>query len=64
MDGYDAIRLFGHEAIKPVVAHGPRSVDVVEFQQHLLLNLRPHITVPMLAFQIHLLDQKTLETPA
>ena len=32
-----AIRLFGAEAIRLLVAHGPWSVNLAEFQQHLLL---------------------------
>ena len=51
MDGYEAIRLFGYEAIRLSVAHGPWSVNLVDFQQHLLFSLGPHITVPILAFQ-------------
>ena len=51
MDGYEAIRLFVYEAIGLSVARGPWSVNLVDFQQHLLFSLRPHITVPILAFQ-------------
>ena len=50
VDGYEAIRLFGYEAIRLSVAHGPWSVNLVDFQQHLLFSLGPHITVPTLAF--------------
>ena len=57
VDGYEAIRLFGYEAIRLSVAHGPWSVNLVDFQQHLLFSLRPHITVPILAFQIDAFDR-------
>ena len=40
-----------YEAIKVLVAHGPRSVSLVDFQQHLLISLRPHITVPIMVFK-------------
>ena len=54
MNGHDAIKLFGYDAIKLRVAHGPWNVNLVDFQQYLLLqfSLRPQITVPMKAFQI------------
>ena len=51
VDGYEAITLFGYEAGGLLVAHGPWSVDFVDFQQHLLFSLRPRITVPTFAFQ-------------
>ena len=56
VDGYEAIRLFGYEAIRLSVAHGPWSVNLVDFQQHLLFSLGPHITVPILAFQTDIAD--------
>ena len=31
MDGYEAMKLFGYEAIKLLVAHGPWSVNLVDF---------------------------------
>ena len=43
-------RLFGYEAIRLAVGHGPWSVNLVDFQQHVLFSLGPHITVPILAF--------------
>ena len=43
MDGYEDIQLFGDEAFKLLVAHGPWSVHLVGFQQHLLHSNRPHI---------------------
>ena len=49
VDGYEAIRLFGYEAIKLLV-DGQWGVNLVDFQQHLMFSLRPHITI--LAFQI------------
>ena len=51
MDGYEAIGLFCYEAIRLLVAHGPWSVSFTDFQQHLLFSHRPHISVPILAFQ-------------
>ena len=48
---YEAIRLFGYEAIRLLVAHGTWSVNLVDFQQHLLFSLGPHIKVSILAFQ-------------
>ena len=35
------------------MAHGPWSVNLVNFQQHLLFSLDPDITVPILTFQIN-----------
>ena len=37
LDGYERIRLFGSEAIRLFEAHAPWTVDLVNFQQHLLL---------------------------
>ena len=51
VDGHEAIRLFGHEAIRLSVSHVPWNVNLVDFQQTVLFNLGPHITVPILAFQ-------------
>ena len=51
MDGYEAIKLFGYEAIRLSVAHGPGSVHLVDFQPHLFFSLRPEITVPIFDFQ-------------
>ena len=34
----EAIRLFGYEAIKLILAHGPWSVNLADFQQHLLFS--------------------------
>ena len=53
VDGYEAIRLFGNEAIRLSVAHGPWNVNLVDFQQHLLFSLGLHITVPISAFHNH-----------
>ena len=46
-----AMRLFGYDAVRLLVAHRPWSVNLVDFQQHLVFSLRPHITVPILASQ-------------
>ena len=48
---WTAVKLLGNYTIKLSVANGPWDVNLVDFEQHLLLNLRPHITVPILAFQ-------------
>ena len=53
VDGYEVIRLFDYEATRLSVVHGPWSVSLVDFQQHLFFSLRPHITDPFLAFQIN-----------
>ena len=53
-DAYEATQLFVYEAIKQLVGHGPWNVNFVDFQQHLLFRLRPHITIPVSAFQNHM----------
>ena len=60
MDGYEAIGVFGYEAIRLSVAHGPCNVNLVDFQQHLFFSLRPHNTVPILAFQSMALEFHSL----
>ena len=45
------MRVLGYGAIRLPVAHSPWSVNLGDFQQHLLFSLRFHITVPILAFQ-------------
>ena len=42
-----SIRLLGCEAFRLLIAHGPWSLNLVDFQQHLLCSLCPHITVPL-----------------
>ena len=55
VDGSEAIRLFGYDAIGLLMAYALWIVSPVDFQQHLgthlLFSHCPHITVPMLAFQ-------------
>ena len=44
--GYEAIRLLGYLWLIG------QSVNLIDFQHHLLFSLRHHIAVPILAFQI------------
>ena len=62
MDGYETIKLFGCGAIKLLVAHGPWSVSLVDFQPHVLFSLLPHITVPILAVQRETEQEKERES--
>ena len=45
-----AMKLFGYEVIRLLVAHGPWSVNFVDSQQYLFFSFRPHIMVHVLAF--------------
>ena len=47
-----AMKLCGYEATRLLVAHGPWSVNLVDFLHYLLLSLCRCITAPILAFQI------------
>ena len=49
MDGYEAIKLFGYDAIKLSVAHGPWTMSLVDFRKYFLFSPRPHITAFILA---------------
>lgn len=39
------MRVFCYETVRLLVAHGPKSVDLVDFHHNLLFSLRPHMII-------------------